>query len=334
MELDEPAVVSITFNPAALARAGIDPAEGMGALLLVSRSDDGQWELLANPETQINLTTGRVVVSAAATHFSKVFARKTDRNLQLRISPTEVIIPVGPEWKVEASVTSISIEDIAVRRGNSTGSRNQIARVLDTFHGEILIPAGQTVRLEPDFTFRCRAEGKDTYRVYIEYRFVRELLSEAATTQRFLAAFGMLDFDDIDSAPALFLSFSGPVECLPFGAETPTPTPTLTPTPFPTPTPGPTRTPRPPEGFIDVEVLHYEGQRFPLEQFHLAEPDTCLLDHFHADFEVYSLEGGSAFDPDRPECGFGTIFDAVITVERVTDAVWADYRNRFAGLDD
>ena len=233
VELDEPALVSITLDPTALARAGIDPAAGMGALILVSRSDDGQWELLAGPETRINLTTGEVVVSASISHFSTLFALKTDYYVRLRISPTRVVIPVGPDWTVRATVTSLTIEDIAVRSGHSTRTDIRIARALTTFRGETLLPVGQTVRLEPDFTFRCVMEGKDEYRVYIEYRFVREMLSEEATTGRFLAAFGMIDFDEIEDGPEIFMSLVRPVECLPFGAEVPTPTFTPSPTPVP-----------------------------------------------------------------------------------------------------
>lgn len=133
-----------------------------------------------------------------------------------------------------------------------------------------------------------------------------------------------LQFKEVDQVVHLFVSEY--FECLP----PPTPTPTAT----PPPTPMATATPRPPEGFIDVEVLHFAGERFPLEQFHLDEPDSCTLEHYHADFEVHSLEGGVALDPDRGGCGFGTVARITITTDRITDAVWADYRDRFAGVDD
>jgi hypothetical protein len=99
------------------------------------------------------------------------------------------------------------------------------------------------------------------------------------------------------------------------------------------PTPAPTLTPTPSDGLLGVPVLYYFGDRYPLEQFHLDEPHGCDLEQYHADFEVHSLEGGSALDPDRGGCGFSTVAEITIATERITDAVWADYRNRFAGVD-
>jgi hypothetical protein len=177
-------------------------------------------------------------------------------------------------------------------------------------------------------------EGVDEFAVGVTYSFVRDILWENATTERFLLALGLSEGERLFEVPEMSIWLTGTVQCLPRGTEIPTPTPTLTPTPPPTSTPGPTRTPRPPEGFIDVEVLHYEGQRFPLEQFHEAKPDTCILEHLHATYRVHSLEGGSALDPEPFECGFGTILDVVVTRERITDAIWADYRNRLAESTD
>ncbi len=198
--------------------------------------------------------------------------------------------------------------------------------------------AGKTVLVAPGFKFGCVGVGKDEYSVSVEYRLVGRTLSEKATAERFLVGMG-LGLGVMESDPPVAgVILSAPVECRAPGADTPTPTPTAPPTPSPTwpptATPGPTRTPRPPEGFIDVEVLHFEGQRFPLEQFNLAKPDECLLEHYHADFAAHSLEGGVAFDPDRGGCGYGTVLEARITIERITDAVWADYRGRYAEGDE
>ena len=74
----------------------------------------------------------------------------------------------------------------------------------------------------------------------------------------------------------------------------PTPTPTSGTEPG-TPTPG-TSTGDP---TIEVRVLVIDGQRFPMEQFSRAgSADPCRAPHYHASFTVFSLEGGSATDPD------------------------------------
>jgi hypothetical protein len=341
VELAEPATISIGLEPAALARAGIDPAAGMGALILVSRSDDGEWELLADPVTRVDLGTGQVVVSAAATHFSEVFAMTWNGGLLASMTPDHMAADYGEEWVAAVTVTSRTPEDLAVEMSDGTltqvGGPGEVARALSILKREILVEAGKTVLVVPGFAFKCAGVGRDEYRVSVGYRLVAATLSKDAVAERFLLGMGMgTGFIESDP-PVAGVMLSAPVECRAPGADTPTPTPTAPPTPSPTwpptATPGPTRTPWPPEGFIDVEVLHFEGQRFPLEQFNLAEPDECLLDHYHADFAAHSLEGGIAFDPDRGGCGYGTVLEARITIERITDEVWADYRRRFAESD-
>ena len=106
------------------------------------------------------------------------------------------------------------------------------------------------------------------------------------------------------------------------------------PPPTPTPTPTATATPPPSDGFIDVEVLHFVGARYPLEQLHLAEADACLAKHYHAGVRVFSLEGGDLLDPNPLVCGFGRENKVEITVERIEMTVWEDYRNRLIAATD
>ena len=85
------------------------------------------------------------------------------------------------------------------------------------------------------------------------------------------------------------------------------------------------------EPTVTVEMLIYNGQRFPLEQFRVAQPDSCRSPHYHADFEVFSLEGGSATDPNPPECGFGSVDELPVETVEVSQQLWDGYRNRLAG---
>ena len=88
------------------------------------------------------------------------------------------------------------------------------------------------------------------------------------------------------------------------------------------------------EPTVTVEVLIYNGQRFPLELFRLAQPDSCRSPHYHADLAVFSLEGGSATDPNPPECGFGAVGEVSVETVEVSQQLWRDYRNRLAGGDE
>ena len=101
---------------------------------------------------------------------------------------------------------------------------------------------------------------------------------------------------------------------------------------IPTPTPTPTETPPPPP-MVEVRVLIYQGERFSLEQFNVADPDACGSRHYHPGFPgpVFSLEGGTATDPAPPQCGFGTVGRTTLRTVRVTESVWQDYRNALAG---
>lgn len=66
-----------------------------------------------------------------------------------------------------------------------------------------------------------------------------------------------------------------------------------------------------------VSVLSFAGKCWPAAQFHVAGPDQCDADHYHANARtVYALDGSSQVDPDG--CGFGK------TADIPTHDVWLD----------
>lgn len=67
-----------------------------------------------------------------------------------------------------------------------------------------------------------------------------------------------------------------------------------------------------------VEVLAIDGGVYPSEQFHLADPDACSEQHWHASGKVYTLDlTGNTSDPKPTGCGFGTLADVPSSVVEV-----------------
>lgn len=70
-----------------------------------------------------------------------------------------------------------------------------------------------------------------------------------------------------------------------------------------------------------VEVLNIGGGLYPSEQFHLAEPDACGEQHWHASGTVYTLDlTGNTTDPNPTGCGFGTVGEVPTSTAEVE--VW------------
>ena len=80
-----------------------------------------------------------------------------------------------------------------------------------------------------------------------------------------------------------------------------------------------------PGGDVDVRVLVLGGQAFPASQFILAGRDVCPEAHYHAPGTVFSLEGGSAVDPNPSGCGFGTKAAVPLETESVHRSAWNAY---------
>lgn len=67
-----------------------------------------------------------------------------------------------------------------------------------------------------------------------------------------------------------------------------------------------------------VDVLSINGALYPVEQFHLADPDACGEQHWHASGTVYTFDlTGSTTDPSPTGCGFGTVADVPTTTIQV-----------------
>lgn len=54
-----------------------------------------------------------------------------------------------------------------------------------------------------------------------------------------------------------------------------------------------------------ILILDYRDKFIPVEQLHLAQPDVCKSEHYHAVGTVVTLKGETLAEP-HPECGFGS----------------------------
>jgi len=87
IELDKPATLTIRLEPDDL--TGMDLPEGAFPLCIaLTRSDDGEWDILNNPETMADSDTGEVLVSGEASHFSEEVLRYT--TIAVSFEPEEV----------------------------------------------------------------------------------------------------------------------------------------------------------------------------------------------------------------------------------------------------
>lgn len=319
------------------------PNENGEVPLLVLRGDD-DIEIVNPREVRIDHRSGTIEIRAEFSHFSVISAsRHGFFKLEVFDLPDQY---VNVPFKVRATVTSLNQVDVDhiwdFGIGSVTFSVDGPWTLSGTFDGWTTLsplfvenaPPGNLVDPGGSFTavanFTCERSGEASILYFAEMNF----------DQRHEGSLAGISTSRTDPTHMSLLAQGRPFECLAGPPPTPTriltPTPATTPTPTPTasPTPTVTPTPRPPEGFIDVEVLNFEGEHYPLEQFHLADPDQCQSKHYHAGFRVFSLHGGDPLDPATAVCGFGRAEEVEVTVERIEMAVWEDYRDRLAAATD
>lgn len=77
---------------------------------------------------------------------------------------------------------------------------------------------------------------------------------------------------------------------------------------------------------VPMEVLIINGQNFPALQFRVAPPDACNSSHYHADYEVSTVDLKNHInDPNPDGCGFGKVTDIIkktISVPKAQADTW------------
>ena len=77
---------------------------------------------------------------------------------------------------------------------------------------------------------------------------------------------------------------------------------------------------------VRVPCLQFEGQRYPLYQFHIRNSlfDICPPPHWHADGMVFPVESPNTgiLDPDAASCGFGVVGEIPLVYVTMSLADW------------
>lgn len=98
------------------------------------------------------------------------------------------------------------------------------------------------------------------------------------------------------------------VECLAGGFPAPSPDPSPLRDSAAPATAAPAPTARPKSSAATMDVLIIGGRPFPIKQFAVSEPDACASQHYHAPYEVSSVDLSTHLsDPNAGGCGFGTV---------------------------
>ena len=291
---------------------------GDGVPILWQLTGD-RLELVPTTATKLDPETGRFTVAGDIEHFSSVIGDLDGFFKVTMPNPGDHVI--GESFTVTVVITQTGVNPRGV-----SGPVVFISRTVDPWNvsglfthvGPAAVPSrvpdlppgtavyGPTLTVTSEFTCAKVGSANFNYHARLSY-FV-----ESATLGDEERMWEKSDFASDSSYDNWFV-----MQCL----ALPTPTPTETPTNIPTP-----------EGSFEVEVLHHGNERFPLEQFRVASPDACEEDHYHANFSVHSLEGGTAMDPDQSGCGFGEVgTPGLVSTVRVSAEEWAAYRTALAG---
>lgn len=273
--------------------------------------------MISNTSTMADPETGLLTISGEIDHFSSVIG-DLDGFFTVSMPGTGNHF-VGETFSVTTTFTRTGVNPRGV-----SGPIVFISRTVDTwtirglftFVGPAIVPSrvpdrppttgvsGPTFTVATDFT--CSTVGKPAFNYLGRITY----FVESATLGEEDRVWEKSDFSRDSTYRVSFF-----MECI-----APTPTPTETPTIVPTP-----------EGSQEIEVLNYNSERFPLEQFNVADADACKEKHYHSGLTVHSLEAGTAVDPG-PTCGFGQVgAPGLVTTVRVSAEEWAAYRSALAG---
>lgn len=116
LEFEQPATVTIRSK-----RSSVEIDDGQVQMgLLLSRSSDGEWEVLDNPATEANLSEERRSVTAELTHFSRVV--DIDSDIVLVITPKSVEVNPPASWTAEVGWSNGGTDTVEVLESEWTAT--------------------------------------------------------------------------------------------------------------------------------------------------------------------------------------------------------------------
>lgn len=179
--LAEPATITLQLSQADL--PGFDLESGVPAMVLLTRSTDGGWEILPEPATSIDLATDTLTVSATISHFTEAALQKTD--ISVTMDPLEVKEPKGATF--EPAVTAANASEAGGAYGTFFYTATGAVAVSGDFRSyETVIGPGETTGPFPEPVYECTDVGPGTY----EARFIWTANSEEIDWVRALLTLG------------------------------------------------------------------------------------------------------------------------------------------------
>ncbi|EKD78237.1 MAG: hypothetical protein ACD_41C00385G0007 [uncultured bacterium] len=294
--------------------------------LLISHSQNTS-EIVSTFSTDIDYATETTTVSADLDHFSTVYVSLHGFfALDLIDSAPHFVNDTWPfqiEWLLQKN------------KANGWYTDKQGYREVTFVHhdpwtvsGSVAVPLPQRLITEPtdDETLPESTELSDrtSFTAYTDFYCVEP--GESAFDYTFtLQQYYGIEGEDSEFSYTTDLTLHGwPITCLVFGNDT-TATDTTDDTTVTTGTNTNTNTAddntNTEKELAWVDVLNINGGLYPSEQFHLAEPDACGEQHWHASGTVYTVDlSGSKTDPNPTGCGFGTV--AEVPTSTVELEVW------------
>jgi hypothetical protein len=165
LELDKPATLTIRLESDSLMDINL-PDGAFPACIVLTSTNGGEWDMLRNPATSIDINTGDVLVSGEATHFSRAVVRKMD--MAVAINPSSVQKLVKETWP--ATVTVFNLKDTGMFEGDSMNvyQINYLAAGKVNTYGipsasSFLLEGGESKTTTPQPTFECSEKGTGKY---------------------------------------------------------------------------------------------------------------------------------------------------------------------------
>ncbi|MFC1961878.1 hypothetical protein ACFLWN_02390 [Chloroflexota bacterium] len=164
LEFKEPVTVTIRLEAEVLKNRGL-PTGTYPACLIFTKGDDGMWDVLGNPTTEVNAGTGEIVVTGKASHFSAAVVHTAD--IASLIYPTSEEKFVGETWTPTVTAYNFSDDfsfDIAPI---SYSGRYSVGNIGPDKAAEFTLGPGENRVLDPPPIFECDSDGDGYYEANI-----------------------------------------------------------------------------------------------------------------------------------------------------------------------
>lgn len=284
-DFNEPVKVTMRLEAEALEGRGLPPG-AYPACFIFTRGNEGTWDVLADPITEIDADTGEMVITGQASHFSHAVVHASD--LATLIYPTSEEKFVGESWTPKVTVYNFSDDQSYKIVPIGYLGLYSVGNIGPKKAMEFELGPGENKVLDPPPIFDCHHDGDGYYTANIMawvpfgYWEARKFVKE---THKF--------------PESIKMKVRGTAVCkVPFGESTsgfdrPLPTPVI---PMPvgplepiTPTPTANGT-----GETEGPPIRITIGGTGIDSWYIFEDDIPILNQaLHFDMEIKDLTGGA-----------------------------------------